>query len=89
MTYFLWNGIFTSNQNVFGYQKTDMLTYVFAVLAIQTLVLSAPSSDNIGGEISSGDLGNYLLKPINYLKYWFTRDLSSKLFVFLTAFGLK
>lgn len=79
MTYFLWRGIFVTNQNVFGYSKTQMLTYVFLVLAIQTLVLSTPSADNIGGEIASGDLSNYLVKPISYLKYWFTRDLSSKL----------
>jgi ABC-2 type transport system permease protein len=79
MTYFLWRGIFVTNQNVFGYSQNQMLTYVFLVLVIQTLIVSAPSSDNIGGEIGSGDLSNYLVKPVSYLKYWFTRDLSSKL----------
>lgn len=49
------------------------------VLMVSTLVLSSPSSDNIGGEIANGDLSNYLLKPVSYLKYWFARDLSSKL----------
>lgn len=55
-----------------------MLTYVFMVLIVQTVVASAPSADNIGGEISDGDLSNYLVKPIGYLKYWFTRDIASK-----------
>ena len=32
----------------------------------------------MAGEISSGDLTNFLLKPVSYFKYWFTRDLSSK-----------
>lgn len=87
MTYFLWKGIFVSNQNVFGYSQPQMLTYVFLVLAVQTLVASAPSSDNIGGEIGNGDLSNYLVKPVGYLKYWFTRDLASKLLNVLFAAG--
>lgn len=56
-----------------------MLTYVFMVLAVQSLALSAPSADHIGGEIANGDLSNYLVKPVGYLKYWFTRDVASKL----------
>ncbi|MBI4036258.1 ABC-2 family transporter protein [Candidatus Daviesbacteria bacterium] len=78
MTYFLWFGIFVSTNQVFGYSQPQMFTYVFMVLVVSTLVLSAPSADNIGGEIANGDLSNYLVKPINYLKYWFARDLSSK-----------
>src|SRR5688572_19895832 len=78
MTYFLWVGIFVSNQNVFGYSQQEMITYVFLVLFVYALVFSAPSGDNIGGEINNGDLSNYLLKPINYLKFWFTRDVASK-----------
>jgi len=55
------------------------------VLAVQSFILSAPSADNIGGEIANGDLSNYLVKPISYLKYWFTRDVSSKLLNFSFA----
>lgn len=92
MTYFLWRGVFTTNQNVFGYSQSQMLTYVFLVLVIQSLILSAPSADNIGGEIGNGDISNYLTKPVSYLKYWFTRDLSSKtlnlIFSFMEIFCL-
>lgn len=79
MTYFLWKGVFVAKSQVFGYSQDQVLTYVFLVLIISTIVLSAPSSDNIGGEIGSGDLSNYLVKPVSYLMYWFTRDLASKL----------
>jgi len=79
MTYFLWRGIFVYSRNVFGYTGPEMLTYVFLVLVVQAIVLSAPSADNIGGEIGSGDLSNYLVKPVGYLRFWFTRDLASKL----------
>ncbi len=78
MTFFLWTGIFVTNQNVFGYTRPELLTYVFLVLIVQSIVLSAPSADNIGGEISNGDISNYLVKPVSYLKFWFTRDLASK-----------
>ena len=87
MTFFLWKGIFVTNKAVFGYSQPEMLTYVFLVLVVQSIVLSAPSADNIGGEISSGDLSNYLVKPVSYLKYWFTRDLSSKLLNIFFAVG--
>ncbi|MBI2022114.1 ABC-2 family transporter protein [Candidatus Daviesbacteria bacterium] len=80
MTFFLWSSIFLSSRSVFGYSQEQMLTYVFMVLIVSAIVLSSPSADNIGGEIGSGNLSNYLVKPINYLKYWFTRDLSSKVF---------
>lgn len=85
MTYFLWSGIFVANISVFGYNQNQMLTYVFMVLIVQTMVLSAPSSDNIGGEIGNGDLSNYLVKPLGYLKYWFARDLASKVLNFFFA----
>ena len=85
MTYFLWQGVFLTNQTVFGYNQSQITTYIFLVLAVQALVLSAPSSDNIGSEIGSGDLSNYLVKPLGYLKYWFTRDVASKLLNLLFA----
>jgi ABC-2 type transport system permease protein len=87
MTYFLWQGVFMSKVQIYGYSKVQMLTYVFFVLIVQSLVLSAPSADAVGGEIASGDISNYLVKPVNYLMYWFTRDLSSKLLNLIFSFG--
>ncbi len=78
LTFFLWEGVFTTSKQMFGYSKSEMLTYVFTVILVSALVQSAPSADNIGGEIGNGDLSNYLVKPLSYLKYWFSRDLASK-----------
>ncbi len=89
MTYFLWSGIFIGQRQIFGYSQEQIITYVFLVLIVQTFVTSAPSQDNIGGEIANGDLSNYLLKPVSYIKYWFTRDLASKLFnLFFAVFEI-
>lgn len=79
MTFFLWSSVFSQNKIAFGYTREQMLAYVFLVLLISSFVMSAPSNDNIGGEISSGDLSNFLVKPVGYLRYWLTRDWASKL----------
>jgi len=85
MTYFLWHSVFSSNSNVFGYSKEQMMAYVFLVLLVTSFVMSAPSNDNVGGEISNGTLSNFLVKPIGYLSYWLTRDWASKLLNMLFA----
>lgn len=85
MIFFLWNSIFSQNKIAFGYTREQMMAYVFLVLVVNTFVIAAPSNDNIGGEIGNGDLSNYLLKPVNYLFYWLTRDWASKLLNILFA----
>ena len=78
LVFFLWSSVFADPQReIFGYNRDKILTYVFGILLLRALVLSARAVD-IAGEISKGDLTNYLLKPISYFKYWFTRDISSK-----------
>src|SRR3989344_3347986 len=79
MTFFLWQVVFSTRTTAFGYSHSRMFSYILFVFVIQALVMAAPSNDNIGGEIGNGDLSNYLVKPISYLKYWLTRDLASKL----------
>ena len=34
--------------------------------------------DDIANDIATGNLSTYLVKPINYLAYWFTRRLASR-----------
>ncbi len=75
----LWNVVLAGRGHAFGYTSDQLIAYVFLASVVQTLVMASPSNDNIGGEISGGDLSNYLVKPISYIKYWFTRDMASKL----------
>lgn len=76
--YFLWLAILKNNPTIFNYSSSQMLTYVLGTSIIRALVFSSKSVD-AQGEISSGDLNNYLVKPLNYFRYWFSRDLSDKL----------
>ncbi|MFZ5932937.1 MAG: ABC transporter permease [Patescibacteria group bacterium] len=78
LLFFLWTTVFSDPARVvFGYDREKILTYVFGILVVKAMVLSARAVD-VPGEISRGDLTNLLLKPVNFFKYWLTRDLSSK-----------
>lgn len=78
LIYFLWSTVFSDpTRNIFGYDRAKILTYVFGILVVKAIVLSARGVD-VAHEIARGELTNYLLKPVNYFKYWLTRDLSSK-----------
>lgn len=78
LVFFLWSSVFAGQrQELFGYNRDKILTYVFGILILRAIVLSARAVD-VASEISSGDITNLLLKPINYFRYWFTRDISSK-----------
>lgn len=86
LVFFLWDTVFAQpGRVVFGYDRAKILTYVFAILIVRALVMAARTQD-VAGEISSGELSNFLLKPISYFKYYLTRDISSKTLNLLFAF---
>src|SRR3990167_5333150 len=66
--YFLWLAIFGQTENAFGYSRAEMLTYIILIGLIRSLVFSSRSID-AQEEISSGNLSNYLVKPVNYFNY--------------------
>lgn len=87
LTFFLWSAVYTNPQTViFGYDKAKILTYVFGIIIVRALVMSARAAD-IASDIAQGELSNYLLKPITYFKFWFSRDISSKALNLIFAAG--
>lgn len=73
----LWESIFLTTQNVFGYQQAQMLTYIFVSNIVGYVVLSSRTIE-VPGIIHSGDLSLYLVKPLQFFTYWFSRDLADK-----------
>jgi len=76
--YFLWQSVFEGRENLFGYSKEQMLTYVLLSSLISNFVLGTRTVD-VAGEILSGDIINYILKPISFFKYYLARDFIDKL----------
>ena len=76
---YLWNAIYQSEQSLGDYSLSDLITYYILQLLINGMVLSYISWQ-IGTEIREGSFSNFLIKPVNYLHYWFTINLSGKLF---------
>jgi len=75
--FFIWSAIFANRSMVFGYSQAMMLSYVLGGAIITAFVLSSRSYA-MGDDINSGDLSNYLLKPLNFTLYYFFVDLGDK-----------
>lgn len=75
--YFLWRAVFSGREQLFGYQESQMLTYVLAAAILQAIVFATRSID-LAGIINSGDLSQLLIKPLNHFAYWFSRDMADK-----------
>lgn len=75
--YFLWFAIIPKDAIIFGYSQSLMLTYILGTAIMSAVVLSNRSYA-IGDEINQGNLSNFLIRPINYFLYWFSKDIGDK-----------
>ncbi len=75
--YFLWFAITAKSNNIFGYQRSEILTYILGTSLLNSFVF-ASRSYGVGDEINEGSLSNYLVRPINYFMYNFAKDLGDK-----------
>ena len=78
VVYFLWWAIFANRQEVFGYSQTMMLTYILLSNIIGTIVLGTTTM-SIGNMINSGELSNFLIRPLSFFRYFIARDVGDKL----------
>ncbi len=91
MSLTVWTVIFTSNNGAFGYSKESMITYIFLVAFLQSLIISS-SLNGLAGRLYSGEISNYLLKPINLFGYFAIQEVADKfkniLFLILESYFL-
>jgi ABC-2 type transport system permease protein len=78
ITYFLWISVFAGQTTVFGYNESRILTYILMMVFVNGIVLSTRTS-NVASEINYGTLSNFLIRPLNYFKFSFSRDLADKI----------
>ena len=77
MVYFIWWTVFQTENQVFGYTESTILTYVLITALVRAIVLSSRIMD-IGGHINEGGIVNFLVKPQGIIEFYFARDLADK-----------
>ncbi len=73
--FFLWSSV---DSTYFGYSQSEIFAYAFLLIIIRSIVMSTKAND-VSGYVSSGELSNYLVKPINFFKYLLSKDLAVKM----------
>jgi ABC-2 type transport system permease protein len=79
--YFFWQAVFQNNQQVFGYNRAQILTYILLTQIVGGLVISGRTQE-VANNIIDGSIINYLLKPFPFLKFVFIRETVDKLINF-------
>lgn len=74
----VWTVLFQSQSGLFGYDKSQMITYIFLVGILQSFIL-ATALNGLAETVYSGNLSFHLLKPVNLFVYFFTEDIADKL----------
>lgn len=77
VVYFLWWAIFSEHPVLFGYTESMMLTYVLLTSIARPFVMGTRTQE-VGEIIVNGDLSNYLLRPMHFIRYHASRDVADK-----------
>jgi len=75
--YWFWQAVFSHNSVIAAYRQPAMYAYLVVALVLRHVVFSNVSYSACV-EIANGNLNNFLVKPLNYLGYWFARDWADK-----------
>jgi ABC-2 type transport system permease protein len=78
LSFFLWQTIFTHNKQIFGYDESQMLTYMLLISFIDGIVLSTQTF-RIAEDINFGNLSSFLIRPVSYFGYVLAKDVTDKL----------
>ena len=75
--YYLWSALLARRSSFAGYDHSQMITYVLGMNILRSLVF-AGRMDEVAWEINHGRLSAYLLKPVSFMAYVFSREMSEK-----------
>lgn len=77
MSLTIWTVIFSQNQVVFGYDRSEMITYILVVSILQGAILST-DLHSLAGDIYSGTISQFLVKPLNIFGYLASKEVADK-----------
>ena len=78
LAYFIWWTVFQNQEQIFGYTQSLILTYILVAALIRAIILSSRVMD-VAGQINEGSIVNFLIKPLDFITYYFTRVFGYKL----------
>lgn len=74
----LWLAIFNQQSEIAGYDRISMVTYLVITSIAQKLLIQSGIENNISFDIREGVLTQYIIKPMNYLRYRIASFFSKK-----------
>lgn len=77
MSLTVWQVIFANQSQVFAYNQTQMISYVFLISILQSVVM-ATSLNGLAGQIYSGEISQYFLKPQRIFLTFATLEVADK-----------
>lgn len=75
--YSFWTALIGDRATLLGYTRAEMLTYVLALNVLRSFVFTGRGW-RLVGEISSGRISSYLVRPIRYDGYALALDFAQK-----------
>ncbi len=84
---FIFKAVFKETNDFKGYTFASMFTYL-VMTKILHFTTRGNTARDIGNEIKDGTISIYLIKPLSYLKTWFSFFLANRLFEVLIRIGL-
>ncbi len=74
----LWTVIFGATESAFAYNQQEMITYIFLAAFLQSAII-ATALNNLANIVYSGELSQFLIKPMNVYGYFATQEIADKL----------
>lgn len=75
--YSFWTALIGDKATFLGYTRAEMLTYVLALNVLRSFVFTGRGWKLVG-EISTGKISSYLIRPMSYHGYALALDLAQK-----------
>ena len=75
--YAFWSALMAGRETFLGYTRPEMITYVLALNVLRSFVFTGRGWLLVG-EISSGRISSYLVRPVSYHGYALALDLAQK-----------
>jgi len=74
---FFWLAVYGNQETLFGYQKSQMITYLLGVAFLDSIVLASRTAD-LAGQIRHGEISKFLVRPLGLFKFLLSRDFADK-----------